>query len=106
GLLVIVPLYVGLVGFELGGVRYTGQWVIDTPAGCHPFFALRPLTEGELVLAKLRVAARCTLITWALVLAAVGLTFGLTGAWRVLAAAPLLQPYSAWEVWAGLTAGL
>jgi hypothetical protein len=105
GLLVLLPLYMGLMGLDLGGVLYKGQWIHEARAGCHPFVGLRPLTDGEIVLAKMRMAARCTLMSWGLTFAVVGLTLGLTGAWRELAAPPILNSYSAWEVCVGLAAG-
>jgi hypothetical protein len=105
GLLGVLPLYMGLMGFDLGGVLYKGQWIHNTRAGCHPFVGLRPLSDGEIVLAKMRTAARGTLASLALALAVVGLMLSLTGAWRELAAAPVLEPFSTWEVCVGVAAG-
>jgi hypothetical protein len=104
-LVAIVLLLAGVFGTDMvGGTRWVGQRPL-APA-CHPFLALRPLTDGELVLAKLRMAARAVLTSWALVLLAAFLCLGTSGKWRVLAATPLLQPYSGLEICAGLAAGL
>lgn len=105
GLVGFLPLYMGLLGLDLGGVLYKGQWIHDARAGCHPFVGLRPLSDGEIVLAKMRMAARCTLTSWGLVLLVVGMTLALTGAWRELSAAPILEPFSGWEVVVGVVAG-
>jgi hypothetical protein len=101
-----VPLLAGVAGTEMGGVRFVGHKPAGGAFGCHPFIALRPLTDAELVFAKLRMAVRSTLIAWALVLAVAFLSLGLTGRWRVLAGAPLLQAHGALEVWGRLAAGL
>jgi hypothetical protein len=105
GLVGLLPLYMGLLGLDLGGVLYKGHWIHDARAGCHPFLGLRPLSDGEIVLAKMRMAARCTLTSWGLALVVVGMTVGLTGAWRELAAAPILEPFSAGDVCVGVVAG-
>jgi hypothetical protein len=101
-LLAMPPFLAGVSGIDLGGTRFIGQRPL-APV-CHPFLALRPLTDGELVLAKLWTAARATLVAWALVLAATALWLVSTGTWRVLAGAPFLQPYSALEIGVGLAA--
>src|SRR4029077_7293378 len=44
-----------------------------------PFIATRPLTDGELVAAKLKMAARSTIAAWVLVLLAVALALELSG---------------------------
>ncbi len=104
-LLAVVPLLAAVAGLELGGVRTVDFKQPSGPSGCHPFLALRPLTEGALVLAKLRMALRATLTGWALALLAAFLGLGLSGKWREVAGAPLFQTHSAWEVAAGLAAG-
>jgi hypothetical protein len=103
-LLAMPPLFAGMSGIELGGTRFIGQRPMAT--ALHPFVALRPLTDGELVLAKLRMATRATLTGWALVQVAVVLWLGLTGAGRVMAGAPILRPYSALQIGGGVAAGL
>ncbi len=105
-LLVVLPIMAGVSGIDLGGTSLAGPKLGGTAGGCHPFFALRPLTDGELVVAKLRMAVRAALTAGALVILAAVLYLGPTGKWRDLAAAPLLQPYSTLEVGAGLAAGL
>jgi hypothetical protein len=102
-LLALPLLLAGMSGIEQGGTRFIGQRPMAT--ALHPFVALRPLTDGELVLAKLRMATRATLTGWALVLVAVVLWLGLTGAGRVMAGAPILRPYSTLQIAAGLAAG-
>ncbi len=102
----IIPFLAGVAGTELGGVGVVDQKPPGGAAGCHPFLALRPLTDGELVLAKLRMAVRATLAGWSVVLLAAFVCLGLTGKWRVLAGAPLIQAHTAWEVCGGLAAGL
>jgi hypothetical protein len=104
GLLVVPPLMAGMAGVELGGTRFIGQRPMAR--ACHPFIALRPLTDGELVLAKLWMAARATLAGWALVIVAVALVLTAGGKWRVLAAAPVLQPYGGWTIAGGVAVGL
>src|SRR5262245_36366837 len=94
----------GVAGSDLGGTRFVGQRPMAP--GCHPFLALRPLTDGELVLAKLRMAVRSTLTSWALVLLAAGLWLGLTGKWLMLSTAPFLRAYGPLEVCGGVAAGL
>ena len=96
----------GVAGTEMGGVAFVDQKRPGGTSGCHPFLALRPLTDGELVLAKLRMAVRATLTGWSIVLLAAFLYLGPTGKWRELAAAPLIQAHSALEVGCGLAAGL
>ncbi|HVS35565.1 MAG TPA: hypothetical protein VMS17_08285 [Gemmataceae bacterium] len=102
----IVLFLAGVVGADLGGVRLVDQKPSGGTFGCHPFLALRPLTDGELILAKLRMAVRSTLTGWSIVLIVVFLALGPTGKWRELAGMPLLQTHSALEVCAGLSAGL
>src|SRR5205814_8158843 len=73
GLLVVLllpslPVLAGAAGAELGAVRFVAQRLPGGASGCHPFLALRPLTDGAFVLAKLRMAARSALTGWALVL--------------------------------------
>jgi hypothetical protein len=106
GLLAILPLYMGMLGLDLGGVLYKGQWIDDARGGCHPFVGLRPLSDGEMVLAKMRMAARCTLVSWGLIVAIVGLTLGLTGAWREIAGAPVLNSLSGQQAYAGVAAAV
>jgi hypothetical protein len=105
-LLAVPPLLALAWSGELGGMRLQGGVPGGLKVGCSPFLALRPLTGGEFILAKLHTAARCTLTAWAIVLPAAALWLGLTGRWRVLAGAPVLQSHSALEVFGGLTAGL
>jgi hypothetical protein len=99
------PLFVAVIaGNDMGGLSSVGQ---RSPApGCHPFIALRPLTDWELILAKYRMAARATLTGWAMVLTVVVPWLVLTGKWRVLAGAPVFRSAGAVEVGAGLTAAL
>ncbi|MBI3792775.1 MAG: hypothetical protein HY275_18105, partial [Gemmatimonadetes bacterium] len=49
-----------------------------------PFLATRPVTSAALVAAKLRMAARSVLMTWALVLIAAPIAFTLTGTWPII----------------------
>lgn len=102
----LVPFLAGITGVELSSMRTVGHKPPGATFGCHPFMALRPLTDAELIAAKLRMAVRSTLTGWALVLVVAVLSLGLTGKWRQLAGAPLIQPYSGPEVWGGLAAGL
>ncbi len=106
GLLAMPPMLAGLVGADLGDMRLKGGDPAGQKSGCSPFLALLPMTGGDLVRAKLRMAARATLTVWALVLAVALAWLGATGKWRVLADAPVLQGPSALAVAAGLAAGL
>jgi hypothetical protein len=103
-LLVLPPLLAGMSGIEMGGTRFIGQRPMA--AALHPFVAVRPLTDGELVLAKLRTATRATLTGWVLVLASIALWLGLTGAGPVMAGAPILRPHGALQIGGGLVTGL
>ena len=102
----VVPFMAGVTGAELGGIGSLGYRLAGGPPGCHPFLALRPLTDVEFILAKLRMAVRSTLLAWTIVLTAVFLCLGLTGKWRDLAGSQLLQTHGALEVCGGLAAGL
>ena len=51
--------------------------------GLTPFLATRPLTSASLVAAKLKVTIWSTLVAWLLVLVALPLGLGLSGAWPV-----------------------
>ena len=42
-----ILLLAGVAGTELGGVGFVGQKRPGGASGCHPFVALRPLTDGE-----------------------------------------------------------
>jgi hypothetical protein len=98
-----------MFGTEFGGVRSVGLRQGGSGTGCHPFVALLPLTDGELILAKARMAARSTLETWALVLVPPALWLAATGRWRVVADAPVLEPFSGPEacgLLAAVVAGL
>lgn len=105
-LLANIPLLAAVSGAEFGGMRYVGQKMPGVAFTCHPFLAVRPLTDAAFVAAKLRMAARSALAGWAPIVLTVSLWLGLTGEWRVLAAAPLLQPYGAVELCGLLAAGL
>jgi hypothetical protein len=67
-----------LAGFAGTTVSETNPWVKDY-YGVPPFTAIRPLTCGALVAAKLKMAALSTLAAWALVLAVVPLAILITG---------------------------
>src|SRR6202043_3157846 len=49
-LLPSLPVLAGAAGTELGGVRFVDQRPPGAASGCHPFLALRPLTDGAFVL--------------------------------------------------------
>jgi hypothetical protein len=69
------PFFAGFAGTTVGK---TNPWVKDY-YGATPFTAIRPLTCGALVAAKLKMAALSTLATWAIVLAVVPLAILITG---------------------------
>jgi hypothetical protein len=102
----VVPFMAGVAGAEVGGMGSLGFRLAGGPIGCHPFLALRPVTDVEFIVAKLRMAVRSTLTSWAIALAAAFLCLGLTGKWRDLAGSQLLQTHGALEVCGGLAAGL
>ncbi len=104
-LLAFVPFLAAVVGGDLGGVRMVDYKQPSGTFGCHPFLALRPLTDGAMVLAKWRMAVRSTLTGWALASVGIFVGLGLSGQWRELASAPLLQSHSALEVRGALAAG-
>ena len=58
-----------------------------------PFLAVRPLTAGEMVVAKMKVAALSTVITWLLVLVAIPLW------WALWVDAGTLKAIFEWEIW-------
>jgi lipid-A-disaccharide synthase-like uncharacterized protein len=53
--------------------------------GLSPFIAARPLTDGELLAAKLRMTVRSTLTAWTLVFLAVPIAVYWSGTWPLLA---------------------
>ncbi len=104
-LLGFVPFLAAVVGVDLGGVRMVDYKQPSGTFGCHPFLALRPMTDGAMVLPKWRMAVRSTLTGWALASVGVFVSLGLSGKWRELAGAPLLQAHGALEVCGALAAG-
>ncbi len=52
--------------------------------GVTPFIATRPLTDAQLISAKLQATMWSTLVTWLLVLVAVPLALGWSGTWPVV----------------------
>jgi hypothetical protein len=78
----------------LGAVSVKGWGPGFRPTGCPPFLAVRPLTEGQFVAAKFRMAARSTLMAWALVALAAVLWLLFTGSYRRVAAAPIWGSYT------------
>jgi pimeloyl-ACP methyl ester carboxylesterase len=70
----IIVLPIGLAGFVGQGFSKPDFWSGDL--ALPSFVAMRPLASGDLVMAKLKVAAVATLLTWCIVLA-------LTAAWLV-----------------------
>jgi hypothetical protein len=75
GLSLLVPLYGAFIaGGSMGYRSFEPRRL-----GLGPFLATRPLTSGELVLVKLRVAAWSTLASWALLLAVLSLWLTFTG---------------------------
>jgi hypothetical protein len=69
------PFFAGFAGTTVGK---TNPWVKDY-YGVPPFTAIRPLTCGALVAAKLKMAALSALTAWALVFAVVPLAILITG---------------------------
>jgi hypothetical protein len=104
-LFAIPLLFAGVFGTELGGVRRVDGRAVD-PAGCNPFVALRPLTDGELFLAKLRTGVRMTLIAWSLPVASAVIWLTTGGRWQALTGAPVFQPYSGVQVGLGIAAAV
>jgi len=102
-LLAMPLLFAGVFGTEVGGVRRVDGKPVD-PSGCHPFVALRPLTDGELFLAKLRMAVRTTLIAWVLPVVSAVAWLSTGGRWQALTAAPVFQPYGGLQIGVGLAA--
>jgi hypothetical protein len=93
-LLWILFLPLGLA-FAIGkGFAKPDFWSMDL--ALKPFLAVRPLTAGEMVVAKMRVAALSSLITWLLVLTAIPLWIAL---W---VDADTLKEISEWEAWNAL----
>jgi len=68
-MLVTPPLMATFVGAALGKASARGR----DASGIPPFLATRPLTSAAIVMAKLRVALRSTLLAWVLVCVAVPL---------------------------------
>ena len=81
-----------VLAFAIGkGFAKPDFWSMDL--ALKPFLAVRPLTTGEMILAKMKVAAFSTVITWLLVL--VGLPL-----WMVLwVKASTLREISGWGIW-------
>ncbi len=104
-LLAFVPFLAAVAGGDLGSVRMVDSKQPGGTFGCHPFLALRPLTDGAMVLAKWQMAVRSTLTGWALASVGIFVGLGLSGQWRELASAPLLQTHGALEVCGALAAG-
>jgi len=52
--------------------------------GVTPFIATRPLTNAELIAAKLKMAIRSTLFAWLLLLLAIPIALELSGTWAVV----------------------
>jgi hypothetical protein len=75
-----------LAMFAASTVSKTNPWVKDY-YGVTPFTAVRPMTCGGLVAAKLTMAALSTLAAWAVILAAVALALAIPGCWAAVAAA-------------------
>jgi hypothetical protein len=77
----LTPVYIA--GLAAGAGNKNNPWARD-PNILASFIGTRPVSTAELIAAKLRAAARTTLVTWALVLAAVGLTLWLSGHHRLV----------------------
>jgi hypothetical protein len=72
GLLALILLMPIFLGFVIGkGFAKPDFWSMNH--ALKPFMAVRPLSAGEMVLTKMKVAALGTVVTWLLVLAAVPL---------------------------------
>ncbi|MFO0810589.1 MAG: hypothetical protein U0746_18330 [Gemmataceae bacterium] len=93
--LAFLPLYAGALGTDMGGVRTIGQRIPPLMSGCHPLIALRPLSNTQLIAAKLRMAARSTVVAWAILLSVVVATFTWTDKWATIASAPAFRHHGA-----------
>ena len=81
GLALLVPVF--CAGMAAGQVGRTNTWVREH-YGLSSFAATRPVTTAAMVAAKLRAAARTTLLTWGLVLGMIGVGLFVSGSHRVL----------------------
>jgi hypothetical protein len=96
GLFLCVPLPLAIVmGNDLGIMRTSPQASLY---GMSTFLALRPLSCAELIAAKLRMAVRGTLWSWALTLGGAGCWLLVSGGVQTLLAAPLLNSYPLWKI--------
>jgi hypothetical protein len=75
------PFFAQLGGASIGKMN---PWVRDY-YGVPPFTAVRPMTSGALVGAKLKMAALSTLATWALMILGLAAVLLLTGRWGEVA---------------------
>ena len=94
GFLVQVPVMALLIGTELGAVSVKSWGPSFRRTGCASFLAVRPLTAEQFVAAKYRLAARTTLVAWAVVTAAAAVWLLATGGFQRLAAAYIWRDYS------------
>jgi len=69
--------------FAAASVSATGASASDA-YGMSPFLASRPLTDAQLLAAKLRMTVRSTLAAWATVLVAVPIGLSWSGTWPIL----------------------
>jgi hypothetical protein len=81
GLAVVVPVF--CAGMGAGQVGRSNTWVREH-YGLSSFAATRPVTTAAMVAAKLRAAARTTLLTWGLVLALVTVGLFASGTHQLL----------------------
>lgn len=81
-----------VLAFAIGkGFAKPDFWSMDL--ALKPFLAVRPLTAGEMVVAKMKVAAFSTVITWLLLLVAIPLW------WALWVNASTLKEICEWGIW-------
>src|SRR5262249_13152565 len=77
----LTPVYIAGLAADAG--RKNNPWARDQ-YGLASFIGTRPMTTADLIAARLRAAARTTLVTWAMVLLAVTLVMWTSGHHRMV----------------------